>query len=444
MSLGIRNDEPARVDQLDRGKAAKALANAALRCETPLVVGLYGTWGSGKTSLMQLVKQELDASNQCLTVWFDAWQHQFDENPAIALLHTMVDELRLGEEGRKLLFVIAGALTNAALKATTIFSTKDLRELEDQYEEERFLVREKQVRLRKHFAALLSRATDDGDIRLVFFIDDLDRCVPDHILKVLEALKLFLNLPGCVYVLGVDRAALESSITHRYGNGDISEAQYLDKIVQVPFTLPPVPPAATEGFVRSLLPEGLLGAAGMIVGNLGGNPRKIKRFVNSFILNHEMARLTLNQAEYDPELLLTLLLVQYSRPEFYKELVEDRAALELGGDDETTKLLREDRAVARLRDLVARDPRALDSYIHLSEVVGVRRIEFDLVLTELGERKIQVLKVVREHLAGLGLADAKAMVEAPPPAILATGLTREAAEAFRQGMVEAGAVVEIR
>jgi len=48
---------------------------------------------------------------------------------------------------------------------------------------------------------------------------------------MMEALKLYLNLPGFVYFLGVDRSALERSISHRYGDGAVAEIQYLDKIV---------------------------------------------------------------------------------------------------------------------------------------------------------------------------------------------------------------------
>ncbi|HEX4700920.1 MAG TPA: P-loop NTPase fold protein, partial [Pseudonocardiaceae bacterium] len=190
MPDNIWNDEPAVVDLLDRAQFARALAYVGTTCETPLVIGVYGTWGIGKTSLLRLIKGRVDQENSARTVWFDAWQHQFDENPAVALLHTMVDELGLGDEGKRLLYVIASALGGAALKATKLITAKDVHEIEERYEVERFLIREKQVRLRKHFAELLNQATKNGEIRLVFFIDDLDRCVPEQVLRVLEALKL--------------------------------------------------------------------------------------------------------------------------------------------------------------------------------------------------------------------------------------------------------------
>ncbi|SDC98436.1 ribosomal protein L7/L12 [Actinokineospora iranica] len=441
MSFGIRNDEPAIEDALDRDKIALALANAVQICDTPLVVGLYGSWGSGKTSLMKLVQRHLDRTDNCVTVWFDAWQHQFDENPAVALLHTMVEEAGLGEEGRKLLYAIAGALGNAALKAMTLMSAAtDFRKFEEKYEQERFLVREKQVRLRQHFEELLGKVTNNGEIRLVFFIDDLDRCVSEHILKTLEALKLFLNMKGCVYVLGVDREALERSIRHRYGDEDVSEAQYLDKIVQVPFTIPPVTADSTTGFVRSLLTPKLHDIAEDIVAGLGTNPRQIKRFVNSFILNDELAKQTFDSADYDAKILVALLVVQYQRPAFYKEIVDDRDVL-LAPSDANAHLFA-DPAVLRLSGVIKGDPSGLDGYIHLSQVAGVRPTEFDVRVTQVGEFKINLVKVVREH-NNISLKEAKDLVEAGPPILAGAGLSREAAEDLLEKVLGTGSRAEL-
>ncbi|GLZ40505.1 ribosomal protein L7/L12 [Actinokineospora sp. NBRC 105648] len=449
MSIAIRNDEPAREDALDRDKIARALAGSIFVCDTPLVVGVYGSWGSGKTTLMRLIGRHLDNTRgaNCHTIWFDAWQHQFDENPAIALLHTMVETLGMGEEGRKLLTAIAGAFSNAALRAMTLVdAATDFKKFEEKFEEERFQVRDKQVRLRQRFEALLAKATrapDGSTARLVFFIDDLDRCLPENILKTLEALKLFLNMPNCVYVLGVDREALENTIRTKYTDRDIS-GQYLDKIVQVPFSLPPVSSAATTTFVRTLLPDGLHDIAEDIVAGLGTNPRRIKRFVNSFILNDELAKQTFATGSYEARTLAALLVVQYQRPDFYKELTESREALLPDADtaDKTVNLLGNDRAIARLTAAVERDPTALDGYIHLSEVVGVRRIEFDVLVTDIGDNKIQLIRVVREH-NGLGLKEAKDLVEGEPPVTIGTGLTRAAAEALVEQAREVGSSAEI-
>lgn len=70
------------------------------------------------------------------------------------------------------------------------------------------------------------------------------------------------------------------------------------------------------------------------------------------------------------------------------------------------------------------------------------KTEFNVVLTSSGEKKIQVIKVVRE-LTGLGLAEAKALVDGAPKPIK-EGIGREEAEAIKNKLVEAGGAVEIK
>jgi hypothetical protein len=77
--------------------------------------------------------------------------------------------------------------------------------------------------------------------RLVVFIDDLDRCLPEGEITVLESLKLFLDKSQCVFVIGVDQIALAETIKTMYGaSAELLGRDYLDKIVQVsiPITIP--------------------------------------------------------------------------------------------------------------------------------------------------------------------------------------------------------------
>jgi len=74
--------------------------------------------------------------------------------------------------------------------------------------------------------------------RLVVFVDDLDRCLPEKAIQVLEALKLFLDVKGCIFVLGLDPEAIESAVRTRYQE-EIKPREYLEKIIQVPLSCRP-------------------------------------------------------------------------------------------------------------------------------------------------------------------------------------------------------------
>ena len=73
---------------------------------------------------------------------------------------------------------------------------------------------------------------------------------------------------------------------------------------------------------------------------------------------------------------------------------------------------------------------------------AAEKTEFDVVLASFGDEKIKVIKAVRE-ITGLGLADAKAVVEAAPKAIK-EGVSKDDAEALKTKLTEAGAEVELK
>ncbi len=402
----LHNDEPAADDALNRKLFATALARVAESCDAPMVVGLYGTWGLGKTSLMKLIDRELDKS-RTRTVWFDPWQHQFDENPALALLHGMVDSFGMSanEEIKKLLTVISAAFGSVLLKATTTLGLDDIDKLGTRYEEEKFQVREHQLRLQQHFKDVVAKAQGGANQRVVFFIDDLDRCMPEQTLGMLEALKLYLNLPGCVYFLGVDREALERSIKHHYEKLELSQTSYLDKIVQLPFTIPPIAAEDMEDFVRPLLGESMAACAPILVKGLGDNPRQVKRFINTLALNHHLAT-GLNIEGYDPQVLAGLLLIQHRNADLYRLIARRPSLLHELTDSEPTSpaleeaLEKDERLKTAIAALKFPKSELLASYIHLT---GIARVEQQVMGELSGSRdpislsRLQLTELLRSH-----------------------------------------------
>jgi hypothetical protein len=92
------------------------------------------------------------------------------------------------------------------------------------------------------FAAILDRERKTGGLeRIVLYVDDLDRCPPDVVVKVLEAIHLLVALPVFVVVVGVDARWLRQAIQRHYAtmlpDDSVTPVRYLEKIFQIPFQL---------------------------------------------------------------------------------------------------------------------------------------------------------------------------------------------------------------
>jgi plasmid stabilization system protein ParE len=149
----------------------------------------------------------------------------------------------------------------------------------------------------------------DGATRVVVFVDDLDRCLPPNALEVLESMKLFFDLPGFVFVVGLDEQivdrAVRSKLSADGGAADESDPserlklgqEYVKKIFQVPYALPPVPSSGLDQLLESMYREAGLGPEQIndlrarvrpfldfiaIEGRI--NPREVKRFINAYTL----------------------------------------------------------------------------------------------------------------------------------------------------------------
>ena len=346
MPARTHSDEPTATDLLERKKYAQGLARLAESGATPMVIGIYGTWGMGKTSLMRLIEMELDRS-KVRSLWFNPWEHQFDDNPVVALVYKIMEQTgqKWEQTAKEKLAFFAAALASGAVKGATKYFTgldfniKDTLHLGEHYVENQFLIRDFRMKLRDKFEELVKgiRTEGYGDRRLVFFIDDLDRCLDDQALKMLEALKLYLNLAGCVFFLGLNREAMESALRSHYPDLD-TRADYLDKIIQLPFHLPPIDADNRKQFVSGLLGLELAICRNLLAKTLGENPRKVKRFINKLIVNDSLAR-ALAIPDYDVRVLALLLLIQDAHYPSYLKIAENPDLLkelqQVNQDEET-------------------------------------------------------------------------------------------------------------
>lgn len=374
----------------------------------PATVGIFGDWGSGKSSLIGMVRERLEEDDETLVLSFNGWLFEGYEDAKLALMGTIIDELAdhkklttrakglvLGLVHRINLWRVAmaagrvatgyavaglhGAAAGGALslpdfveKAKDV-KPEDLKEFlreNDPGQQLRRGVRE----FRKDFTDLL----DETKVkRLVVIVDDLDRCTPDTVIETLEAIKLFLFVPHTAFIIGADERLIRYAVRRRFPElpGERAEVgrDYLEKLIQFPVRIPAMGRGETETYIKLLLAErcileddqynqlcecGLsvdasvdasldrasvekaIGAkleqdldealslgdqiAPVLAAGLMGNPRQCKRFLNTLLMRLGMARA--KDVTLKRRTLAKLMLLEYMKPESFKELARLQAA----------------------------------------------------------------------------------------------------------------------
>lgn len=267
------SDNEAEIDLLN----VQHLVGAVLRVVKddrldPVTVGVYGDWGSGKSSVIQLLRQRIAAEPDLLAVYFNGWRFEGYEDAKAALASTIleqileeaekpsggklaqakdavvsavtgfwdrVDKLRLGKQALSVganAGIAAGALalgataaapiTAAALVAVVLKSLADAgKELDGDKLADLIKEREKaeakeqrdmHVSVRdfhKEFAQLVAELRVK---RLVVIVDDLDRCLPHNVIETLEAIRLFLSAPKTAFVIAADEALIREAVAYRF------------------------------------------------------------------------------------------------------------------------------------------------------------------------------------------------------------------------------------
>lgn len=354
-------DDAAVSPRLGFQEYATALSDI-IRSSTPeFAIGIFGSWGTGKTTLMRQIERALDDDDSVVTAWFTAWRYEREPHlivPLVDVLREALDKRAATEPPAGAARVAAGKLRKAGrafLAGLTLSARvpgvevqldpgKVMQELQDSPDPG-------QEALSFYHAAflMLREAIEDfsakGTRRVVVFVDDLDRCLPTNALDVLESMKLFFDVQGCVFVVGLDQAVAERAVAQKYVLGDslasqpspVSGVDYLKKIFQVPFALPRVGTSQLGEFCWSLLQSGALAPEQIkdfndnVAPHLdflseqdAVNPREIKRLINAYVLQVKMLSLRLGSS-VNPRIVLALQIMNF-RPDwrdFYEELAAD-------------------------------------------------------------------------------------------------------------------------
>jgi len=217
---------------------------------TPLIYGIYGPWGSGKTSLMRAIQDHFNRSGGYKTVWFDPWWYDNTEREQLFLGLLRKIEAKIGE-GKKtftdiglrfgagvrtvfqLLLDVGLSKLGTSFKNAKKFWKESLEVLGNAQINQVDAVEQTRVNL----SSAIDEVLEEGET-LVLFVDDLDRCLPERAILLLDQLKNFLHLPRVITVLGVDDEVFARMLNKHYGYEEENFGhQYLKKIVRKPYRI---------------------------------------------------------------------------------------------------------------------------------------------------------------------------------------------------------------
>ncbi|MNS61497.1 KAP family P-loop domain protein [compost metagenome] len=251
-------------DRLDRARYAEFLTNylAAEGKQRNYVLNLNAEWGAGKTWFIKRWYMEL--KEHYPTVYIDAWQQDFSDDPLLTVISSIVEQLR-DAAGNKLavpdgikskllgLLKVGGKLVlKSAIKKAGLedgdFSVEgeDADKLVDtlcsnhkeRYESIQYLKQEIRQWVEAAVAANLDQLDSQGrlDYPAFILIDELDRCRPSYAVEMLETIKHIFDIPGVVFVLATDTEQLQHAVKVIYGDG-FDAQNYLGRFFQRRFTL---------------------------------------------------------------------------------------------------------------------------------------------------------------------------------------------------------------
>ena len=390
----------------------------------PITIGLYGDWGSGKSSVLRILEKQLKKDNDTIVIYFDGWIFESFDDAKLALIQGIVDELEKSEKfvekvkdnindiknafsklkksinwmrilkvsAKSAIPVLSASMTGGFSVVPLLISAfqehkEELADLLTGDKAENFLkdvigddkedkkydaVRE----FRRDFEELIKKSKHE---KIVILIDDLDRCLPRHIIDNLEAIKLFLHVPGTAFVIAADEYIVSNAIKSEYqslikaseqeGNSyNIGEA-YMEKFIQLPYRLPSLSNKEVETYVNllfcqselpseifdkiqkdfveftttskfeiyswdrinTLLSEGHYESLQTTIGfisrfsniisvTLRRNPRLIKRFLNAYEVRNTLLRASGIDSQNNRFALLKLMLLEYKYEKLFNEL----------------------------------------------------------------------------------------------------------------------------
>ena len=298
-------------DDLKISSYKDALVDFIKRTDTPMTIGVQGEWGSGKTSLLNQIWADLESSNKdddsvddFKQIWINSWEHSLlcsPEECLMKIINEIISELLDSDTDKKRSDKIRDGVNNIMKGALRIGSSlavgsAGVQAVDEIFSEGSNSIKELREQL-KNLVAEIKTLESNRFGKIIIYVDDLDRIEPKDAVSILELLKNIFNIQDCVFVLAIDYQVVVKGLVGKFGKptpeNDWEFRAFFDKIIQLPFSMP----MGNYDIANYVI--GLLGQINFYSGkedldeelirkfvtkSIGGNPRSIKRLINSLAL----------------------------------------------------------------------------------------------------------------------------------------------------------------
>lgn len=224
----------------------------SLKKDKNFCLAINGVWGSGKTFVLDMIEEKVSERQEYIVIKYDAWENNFYPDPLIAILSCVIDgideKLYLLDRKKERAMKAAKSGVNTLAKVsakieklqTVIEGIKNIIKIFHNPIDTAVLGDFKSYKtLLKETKDILNEITQVGEYRekqtkLIILVDEIDRCLPDEQLKVLERLHHLFDIKNCVVIVTMNQASVVKTVHTIYG---IDGYEYLRKFFDFTFNL---------------------------------------------------------------------------------------------------------------------------------------------------------------------------------------------------------------
>ena len=326
--------------------------------DTPITIALQGEWGSGKTSLMNLLRYNLCDIDKApyFPIWINTWQYSLMKTPSqaiMSILEGIINQIgalnpntQKWNESKRVIGGIFRKMAVAGTKAAAGVVGLGADVVDGVFEGGGDSGSSDIVQLKNEISKLIAEALSKDSTKqgFTFYIDDLDRIDPPVAVEILELLKNIFDLEKCIFILAIDYDVVIKGLKPKFG--ELTEANerefrsFFDKIIQLPFSMPVASYnvdtflvdalSKIEFFTSEELADASLAESLSEITrySVGTNPRSLKRLTNTLalisIINRKQNNLNgQTQDRLSKMLNYALVCIQIAYPYIYNQLAEE-------------------------------------------------------------------------------------------------------------------------